>query len=185
MKKLIALLIVDVQQGLDEPYWGQRNNPSAEQQINKWLDKWRADKQPIIHIQHCSVDENSPLHPSKPGNAFKPETQPQGDEVVLRKKVNSAFIGTNLQAHLRQQGINELVIVGLTTDHCVSTTVRMARNLGFKVYLVADATATFDRPSVDGCRMIAADDIHDVHLSSLRHEFCSVCPAAEVMDNFW
>ncbi len=115
MKKLIALLIVDVQQGLDEPYWRQRNNPNAEQQIKKLLDKWRADKQPIIHIQHCSVDVNSPLHPSKPGNAFKSDTRPQGDEVVFQKKVNSAFIGTNLQAHLRQQGINELVIVRLTT----------------------------------------------------------------------
>ncbi len=184
MKKLIALLIVDVQQGLDEPCWGQRNNPNAEQQIKKLLDKWRADKQPIIHIQHCSVDVNSPLHPSKPGNAFKSDTRPQGDEVVFQKKVNSAFIGTNLQAHLRQQGINELVIVRLTTDHCVSTTVRMAGNLGFNVYLVADATATFDRPSVDGSCMIAADKIHDVHLSSLHNEFCTVCAAAEVLDNF-
>ncbi len=184
MRKQVALLIVNVQLGLDEPYWGQRNNPNAEQQIKKLLDKWRADKQLVIHIQHCSVNENSPLHPSKPGNAFKPDTQPQGDEVVFRKKVNSAFIGTHLQAYLCEQGINELVIVGLTIDHCVSTTVRMARNLGFKVHLVADATAMFDRPSVDGSRIISADEIHDVHLSSMHNEFCSVCAAAEVLDSF-
>lgn len=182
MNKQTALIIIDVQQGFDDAFWGTRNNPNAEANIKKLLDKWRADNQPIIHVQHCSTDENSPLHPAKPGNAFKPEMQPQGDETVIQKNVNSSFIGTNLEAHLREQGIEDVVIVGLTTDHCVSTTTRMAGNFGFTVHLVADATATFDRPSFDGSRVIPADEIYEIHLSSVHNEFCIVCHATDILN---
>lgn len=182
MGKQTALIIIDVQQGFDDAFWGTRNNPDAEKNIKSLLDKWRADNQPVIHIQHCSVEEQSPLHPSKPGVAFKPEVLPQEGEIVFQKNVNSSFIGTNLEAHLREQGIEDLVIVGLTTDHCVSTTTRMAGNFGFNVRLVADATATFDRPSFDGSRVISANEIYEIHLSSVHDEFCQVCTTADILN---
>lgn len=98
---------------------------------------------------------------------------PSKGELVIQKSVNSAFIGTDLESHLRSQRITGLVIVGLTTDHCVSTTARMAGNLGFTTFVVSDATATFDRSGPNGKKHKAAD-VHEVSLASLHQEFATV-----------
>jgi len=175
-----ALLLVDIQQGLDDPKWGARNNPNAEQQIAALLAAWRRAKWPVIHIQHMSQRPASPLRPNLPGNAFKPEAMPLEGEPVFQKTVNSAFIGTPLEDHLRREGIRSLVIVGLTTDHCVSTTVRMAGNLGFDVVVVEDATATFERTGPDGVRY-SADQMHRIALASLHDEFATVVSTRDLI----
>jgi nicotinamidase-related amidase len=175
-----ALLLIDIQQGLDEPRWGARNNPDAERNIAALLTAWRAAGWPVIHVQHMSQNPESPLRPHLPGNAFKPEALPREGEPVFRKTVNTAFIGTTLEDHLRQQGISSLVMVGLTTDHCVSSSARMAANLGFDVSVVADATATHERTGPDGVRY-SADEMHRTALASLHGEFGQVVSARDVL----
>lgn len=169
----VALLVIDVQQGLDSAALGSRNNPEAEAKMLTLITAWRQHGWPVIHVKHNSLESGSPLRPDAPGNALKPGFEPQANEPLFEKTVNSAFIGTGLESHLRKANIDSLVIVGLTTDHCVSTTVRMAANLGFRVLLVGDATATFERRSING-RAISAEDMHEVNLSSLDKEFCDV-----------
>jgi nicotinamidase-related amidase len=175
-----ALLLVDVQQGLDESCWGARNNPRAEQQIAALLAAWRQAKWPVIHVQHMSRNTESPLRADAPGNAFKPEAKPQEGEPVFRKSVNSAFIGTGLEEYLRREDIRTLVIVGLTTDHCVSTTARMAANLDFEVVVVDDATATFERTGPDGVSY-SAEQMHSLALASLHGEFAQVRSTRDVV----
>ncbi len=175
-----ALMLIDVQKGFEEPYWGTRNNPDAEEKMARLLSEWRDRGRPVIHVQHCSVVPGSPLRPDEPGCQFKDEVAPVTGEAHFRKSVNSAFIDTGLEDYLRQKGIGALVIVGLTTDHCVSTTTRMAGNLGFDVTLVSDATATFDRTGHDGVHH-SADSIHDIHLASLNDEFCVVRSTDDVL----
>ena len=87
--------------------------------------------------------------------------------------MNSAFIGTNLKELLDNENITKLVIVGLTTDHCVSTTTRMAGNFGFDTFLVSDATATFNKTGVDG-QNFTAELIHETSLASLNNEFAKI-----------
>jgi nicotinamidase-related amidase len=159
---------------------GKRNNPEAETNIALLLSEWRKHERPIIHIRHCSVEPNSPLRPELPGNEIKAEAQPLPGEKQFSKSVNSAFIGTNLEKYLREQNISSLVIVGLTTDHCVSTSTRMASDLGFNVTLIADATAAHERKGYDGV-LYSAEDIHKINLVSLDGEFCVVRSTAEIL----
>jgi nicotinamidase-related amidase len=175
-----ALLLIDVQQGFDEPRWGERNHPDAERRIGELLAAWRAAARPVIHVQHLSLEPDSPLRESAPGHVFKDIARPLPGEAVFRKHVNSAFIGTGLEAHLRREGITSLAVVGLTTDHCVSTTTRMAGNLGFAVTVVEDATATFGRRGPDGTDY-DADLMHRVALASLHGEFAQVRSTREVL----
>jgi len=175
-----ALIIIDVQKGFDEPVWGKRNNPQAEDNILKLLEAWRKNKRPIFHIQHMSLSPTSPLNPVHPGNAIKDALQPRTGEPLVQKNVNSAFIGTDLEQKLRKIGCNSLVIVGLTTPHCVSTTTRMAGNLGFETYLVSDATAAFELTDHNG-RHYSADEIHAVSLATLHGEFATVVETEKLL----
>lgn len=168
-----ALLIVDVQKGLADPRQGVRNNPDAELNIARLLAYWRQHNLPIIHVQHCSLEPHSLLRPEMPGHEIQDAVRPLDGEQLFKKTVHSAFIGTGLQDYLHQQGIQSLVVVGLTTDHCVSTTTRMAADLGFKVTLVADATAAFERAGRNGT-YYTGEDIHTINLVSLDREFCRV-----------
>lgn len=174
------MIIIDVQKGFDEPVWGSRNNPQAEDNIAKLLESWRKHGRPIFHIQHMSLSPTSPLHPNHPGNAIKGALQPSAGEPLIQKNVNSAFIGTDLEQQLRKRGCKSLVIVGLTTPHCVSTTTRMAGNLGFETYLVSDATAAFELTGHDG-RKYSAQEIHDVTIATLNSEFATVVKTNELL----
>lgn len=175
-----ALLLIDLQQGLDEPRWGARNNPDAEKRVADLLAAWRSTGRPVIHVQHLSLEPESPLRENTPGNAFKIEALPIEGEPVFQKHVNSAFIGTSLEAHLHAGQIEQLVIVGITTDHCVSSTTRMAGNLGFNVSVVEDATATFERHGPDGIHY-SADVMHRVALASLHGEFATVRNSEDIL----
>lgn len=178
-----ALILIDIQKGFDTPgYYGghPRNNPEAEQNAHRILEHWRQRQWPLFHFQHCSVKPGSPLAESHPGNAIKDEVKPLPGEPLIKKSVNSAFIGTNLKERLDAQGITDLVIIGLTTQHCVSTTVRMAGNLGYNTTVISDATAAFGATAVDGT-IISPEVIHHVSLATLNEEFAEVLTTDELL----
>jgi nicotinamidase-related amidase len=178
-----ALILIDIQQGFDNiPYWGgERNNPGAEANARKLLDHWRANKLPLFHIKHCSINPNSLLAEGNPGNAHKEIVKPLDGEVVIEKSVNSSFIGTDLQQQLDTRNINTVVIVGLTTEHCVSTTARMAGNFGYNTFVVADATAAFAKTGIKGERY-DAETIHLTALAQLNNEFATIVNTDEILN---
>ncbi|MDO5105984.1 cysteine hydrolase family protein [Capnocytophaga sp.] len=178
-----ALLLIDVQKGfLDEAFWGgNRNNKNAEQICSELLKKWRELQLPVIHIRHSSKNPQSKLHHTNAGFDFNELVAPLPDEIVITKEVNSAFIGTNLKDTLDKQQIDTLVIGGITTNHCVSTTTRMAANYGYSVYLAADACACFDLTGVDG-KHYDSQLIHEITLANLHNEFATVCQANQIFE---
>jgi nicotinamidase-related amidase len=170
-----ALILIDIQKGFDTiAYWGEeRNNPDAEKNAGELLAVWRKYKLPVFHVKHCSSNPNSLLNEANIGNEFKDIVFPIEGEKIIKKNVNSSFIGTDLKEQLDNNKITKLVIVGLTTDHCVSTTTRMAGNFGYETYLVSDATATFNKKGIDG-QNYAANLIHETALASLNEEFATI-----------
>ena len=175
-----ALVIIDLQKAFDDPRFARRNNPDAEANIGRLLTAWRTSGRPVIHVQHLSREPDSPYRPGQPGCDFKEEVRPQAGELVVQKSTNSAFIDTGLGPYLESKGIDTLVIVGVATNNCVEATVRMAGNLGYQTYLVADATATSDRTDLAG-RIWRAEEIQALTLANLDREYATVASTDEIL----
>jgi nicotinamidase-related amidase len=175
-----ALILIDIQKGFDDSRWGARNNPAAETIAARILAHWRSHQRPLFHVRHDSAQVDSPLHPDRGGNNFKESAQPLAGEIIIRKRVNSAFIGTRLEEELRRAKVQEVVFVGLTTPHCVSTSARMAGNLGFRTFVVSDATAAFEWRAHDGT-VVSADSMHFHALAALHDEFATVISSEELL----
>lgn len=170
-----ALVLVDIQQGFVEAdyYGGNRNNPEAEKNAGRVLKSWREKGWPVIHIHHYSTNPKSPLFSKKPGVLAHMDVVPIEGEVCFKKTVHSGFIENPLQGYLQEKQISRLVFSGITTNHCVSTNVRMANNLGFQCLVISDATAAFDQKGPAGER-IDAELIHRASLASLQDEFAQL-----------
>ncbi|KAI9376487.1 Isochorismatase-like protein [Aspergillus egyptiacus] len=217
-----ALLLIDNQKGLacdpNTPcHWGtHRSTPSLYTNLHALLTAFRtakSKKKPtsnlqIIHVLHSSTSPTSPLHAAaNNGTNIQPleivAPAPDGSEPVFWKNVNSAFVGTTLESFLRGHGIRQLVVAGMSTDHCVSSTVRMAADLGVldryrgngkravvhadgtqeavevekgRIVVVRDATAAWAKGR------FRAETVHAVNLASLDGEFADILDAEEVLE---
>lgn len=176
-----ALLVIDVQRGLDDAaYWGPRNNPGCEQNIGRLLAAWRERGEPVVFVRHDSVVPDSPLAPGQPGNDLKAVVDGEPD-LLVTKSVNSAFLGQpDLDAWLRERGVDSLAICGAQTNMCCETTARMAGNLGYRTLFVLDATQTVDRRDLAG-ETISADELARVTAANLEDEFATVVTTQELV----
>lgn len=175
----ILLLPIDLQRAFDEAPWPRRWNTKIKENGQALLSFWRERKAPLLHVRHDSVEPQSTLGRGLPGNDFMPGFAPLADEEMIAKSVNSSFIGTDLDLRLRRQGIDTIAAFGISTDMCVSTTVRHGANLGYRMILVEDACDCFDLEGSDGA-VIKAETIHAAHVASLAYDFCKVTTVAGI-----
>ena len=175
-----ALLIIDMQQGMNQPKLGRRNNLDAEVQIQRLLSAWRQSKRPVVHIRHISRSPDSVFWPGQPGCEFQPALQPLAHEHVVEKNVPDAFTATGLERWLHARSIRQLVIVGVITNNSVEATARSGGNLGFAVSVVADACYTFDQTDLSG-RLWPAEDVHALSLSNLAMDYAKIVEASVIL----
>ncbi len=172
-----ALLVIDPQQGINDlTHWGgptgRRNNPGAEANIQTLMDAFRGSGLPVIFTAHDSRQAVSPLKLGTPGGEFLDGIVPRSGELVIRKDINSSFVGTVLELELRRKSINRLVTVGYFTNFCVESSVRMAGNMGYDSYLLPEACATCNRIGFDGVDY-DPDVVHNLAVASLNGEFAT------------
>ncbi|MGY6704488.1 cysteine hydrolase family protein [Roseinatronobacter sp.] len=180
-----ALLLIDFQNGFRAPVWGARNNPDAEARASRLLGAWREAGAPVVHVRHLSLQPASPL--TGDGAEWIADLAPRQHEAFFEKHVNSAFIGTGLEDWLHHHEIRALVVAGLTTPHCVSTSCRMAANLGVQVTLAHDACAAFDsNADTSWCPdapVLDAQQVHDMAVSHLHGEFVTARSVRAILNN--
>jgi nicotinamidase-related amidase len=171
-----ALVLIDLQQAIDAPYWGPRNNQGAEAVIARVLSAWRAARRPVFHVRHDSRDPNSAYLPGLASHAFKPDMAPQAGETVVAKSTCSAFVRTDLQARLGEAAIDTLFVMGVLTQNSLEATARHAGDLGFATHVVADGCWAVDKRLRDG-RIIAAELVHELSLANLDGEYAEIIEA--------
>ena len=177
----VTLIVIDMQQGMKEPSAGVRNNPDAEQNIQRLLTAWRNAGWPVVQVRHISRTLGSPFWPGQPGAEFQRELAPLKDEHVVEKNVPDAFIHTGLERWLHVRGIRRLVIVGVSTNNSVEATARTAGNLGFSTIVVSDATFAFGKTDYAGV-LRSAEEVHAMSLANLNGEYATVLDTAGALD---
>ena len=167
------LLIVDVQNAIadQKPYLFDE----VLSNIKTLLQKFRELKQPLIFIQHDD-GIGSELEVNTHGWEIVGDITPLPGERVIPKRYNSAFRETSLEKELRDTGIKKLVVVGLQTELCIDTTIRVAFEKGFEV-IIPELTNT----TVDG-KFLKAKEIYEHHRHLFNNRFGKIVKLEEVLD---
>lgn len=175
-----ALVIIDMQQGINHPRLGRRNNPEAEQRMLALLEAWRDSGRTVIHVRHFSRSPDSVFWPKQSGVEYQSAFLPWDGEGELHKQVPDAFCQSALEGWLRADGINQVVIVGVVTNNSVESTARTGGNLGFEVIVPHDACYTFDGADFFGTTR-SAEDIHAMSLANLHGEYAQVVATEAIL----
>lgn len=183
MAQITALLIIDMQMEMAfrSDAGRPRVNPNAETHIADLAAAFRAKDWPVLHVHHNAPQPDSPFRRDAPGGQPMPCGAPFGDEPVFYKTGSSGFVGTGLEAHLHDHGIDQLVVVGAVAAFCVASTVRSAANLGFDVLVPEDAVIGFALPGRDGSDIDAGVAL-EVTLATLHADFAHVLPTSHLLE---
>ena len=193
-KEESALLVIDIQNTYLEPdddpkeaarwlpFYSRMNNiviPNTVEMV-RWA---RANEIEVIFARIACLKEDGrdrSLSQKKPGfnyllmpkdsneSQIIKELSPQGDEICVIKTTDSALTGTNLRLTLHNMGINSVIVAGIFTDQCISSTVRSLADESFDVLVVED------------CCAAATDEIHYQELKIINMIYCHVLQSEDV-----
>jgi nicotinamidase-related amidase len=177
-----TLIVVEVCSAIDNPRWDQRANPGAQAAMAALLAAWRAEKLPVIHLRHDSIEPDSPHAPGKSGRASKPGApgaDPRPGERIVAMHSLSAFVDTPLEEELDALGATTLVLCGVMTANSLEATARHAGDLGYRVFVVADACWVVDK--LDRARWLAGEEAPAASPAHLGDEYAEIVDCARTL----
>lgn len=180
MTESVALIVIDMQQGMRFESLPPRNNPGAEDCLAHLLNSWRSACQPVVLVRHVSRAPTSVFAPGQRGVEFQDRFMPLVHEHVVEKNVPDAFINTGLERWLHARGVRRVVIAGVSTNNSVEASARTAGNLGFDTTVVADACFAFEKADFGGT-VRSAEQVHLMALANLDGEYARVRMTDEVV----
>jgi nicotinamidase-related amidase len=175
-----GLLIIDIQRdyfpGGAYPLVGP---DAAAEAARRALDAFRASGEPVVHLKHVwDAPEATFMRPGTDGVEIHPLVAPAEGERVIEKAEPNGFLGTELEATLREAGIDSLVVAGMMSSMCVDATVRAAVDLGFDATVVHDACAAPDL-SYEGTQIPGAA-VHGAFMAALADGYAKLVASREL-----
>ena len=165
--KNTALIIIDIQN--DYFPGGAHTLDGADvaaEKASQLLSIFREQNLPIVHIQHENTKPALGIMlPGSYGQKLNNRVLPENSETCFTKYYPSAFWQTELETYLKEKNIKHLVIAGMMTHMCVSSTARAATERGFLTTLIQDACATREI-EFDGV-VISGETVHQTALAEL------------------
>jgi nicotinamidase-related amidase len=160
-----VLLIVDAQEAIDGPRHRGDRGPEVEKNIAALVAAWRAEALPLAHVGRQPA--GSPL-------------SPLDREIVIVRNATSAFVGADLEARLDELGATTLVLCGALATHALEASARHAGDLGYQVFVVADACRAVDTADLRG-RLWPAEDVWALALAHLKGETATIVDVATTL----
>lgn len=165
-----TLLVIDAQEEYRSGVMRLPDLDAAVAQIARLLAAARKAGTPIVHVRHLGV--HGGLFDPQTRGQFLPEVAPQDGEIIVEKRLPNAFTNTDLAKHLEQLGHLDLVVCGFMSHSSVSSTVRAAKDYGYRCTLVDDACATRDLPNAEG--VLSAQAVHRAEMAVMADNFATV-----------
>jgi len=176
------LLVIDLQQGLVEgpPEWGARSTPNLVSNVTYLLKTWRSKDWPILHVQHDDIfDASNPIAAIHPETyAIHPSAAPLPNEPVFVKNVGSPFVASGLKQKVDEimakdgegregKQKRKIVVIGMDGAQCVNDTTRNATDLGYKIVVIGDASASYGMEDWRTGKQLGAEETHNAAMDML------------------
>ena len=177
-----ALLLIDIQN--DYFPGGKMELVSMEEAAKKageLLKAFRTAGKPVFFIKHMSTRSDATFFvPGTQGMDIHPSVNPLPNEAVIEKHFPNSFLQTDLLSVLKELEVTDLIICGAMSHMCIDTTVRAAKELGFKCTLITDACAT--RNLKFGEEILPAQTVHASFMAALDGMFATIMTAGEYLN---
>ena len=173
-----TLVIIDAQKEYLSGPLALTGMAEAVANIQQLLAAARAAGRPIVHVHHLGT-VGGLFDPQGERGEFIPGLEPLSDETLIGKLLPSAFHGTPLEKRLQDLGSLDLIVCGFMSHSSVSTTVRAAKNLGFRCTLVEDACATRDLPCKGG--VLTAEHVQQTEMAIMADNFATLAQTRDLI----
>ena len=157
-----VLLIIDAGEPVDGPRHGVGGVAEVETNIAALVSAWRAEGLPLAHVGR------QPIVPARPL-----AVAPLDGEIAIARNARSAFAGSDLEARLDELGATTLVLCGTLATHALEATARHAADLGYQLFVVADACRAADAVDLEG-KLRPAEQVRALALAHLKGETATI-----------